>query len=53
MGGIESVATGLIDELGSRIKKYRFHRELFLMLILGVSFLFALPGVTKVSWDVW
>lgn len=48
MGGIESVATGIIDEFGSRVKKYRFHREIALAIIISLSFLFALPGVTRV-----
>ena len=49
MGGLESVATGVIDKLGDRIKQYRWHREIVMAIIIGGSFLVALCGATNVS----
>lgn len=48
MGGLEAVATGVIDEFGDHLKKYKWHRELFMLVTVAGSFLAALPTVTQV-----
>ncbi|XP_067931327.1 sodium-dependent dopamine transporter-like [Watersipora subatra] len=47
MGGLESVGTGIIDEFGATLKKYRFHREFFMLGIVLTSLLFSLASVTQ------
>lgn len=49
MGGLESVGTGIIDEFGGFFKKYRFHRELFMLGVVVVSFSISLASVTQVG----
>ena len=48
MGGLESVGTGIIDEFGSKLKKYKWHREFFMLGVVLTSFCISLASVTHV-----
>lgn len=49
MGGLESVITGFTDEFRNLCSRHRFSREIFMAVIMLISFAISILNLTEVS----